>query len=187
MCGPERRGQRWASFIFDLYLVGCNFLLALPGHAFRHWVLRRLVQAEVGADAAIQRKVRIRSHGGITIGSNTNINSGVLLDGSGGLEIGSRVNVSPEVLLLTSEHDPASPEFAGRTRKVIVEDRAWIASRAIILPGATVCEGAVVAAGAVVRGTVGAWTIVAGNPARQIGERPAGSQEQLAVYRRWLH
>ena len=43
--------------------------------------------------------------------------------------------------------------------------------RAIILPGITIGEGAVVAAGAVVTKDVEPYAIVAGNPARKIGER----------------
>ncbi|CEK17004.1 acyltransferase family protein [Chthonomonas calidirosea] len=41
----------------------------------------------------------------------------------------------------------------------------------MILPGVTVGEGAVVAAGAVVTRDVAPYTIVAGVPARKIGDR----------------
>ena len=52
-----------------------------------------------------------------------------------------------------------------------VGNRAWIAYRAIILPGVTIGEGAVVGAGAVVNRDVPPFTIVAGSPARPVGER----------------
>ncbi len=139
------------------------------------------------SDVSLERGVRVTEKGGVSVGGGTNINTGVVLDGRGGLEIGSKVNISPEALILTAEHDPRSPDFAGLRSGVVIGDRAWIAARAMILPGSRVGEGAVVGAGAVVRGEVEPWSIVAGNPARKVGERPKEAQSSLAPYRRWLH
>ena len=172
---------------FDAWLVAFNFLLRLPGHRFRLLVLRRLGRVNVGGNCAVERGVTFAARGGVTIGSGTNINRGVHLDGRGGVEIGANVNVSPEAMVISAEHDIRSHDFAGRNRRTVVEDSVWLATRAIVLPGARVGEGAVVGAGAVVRGEVEAWTVVAGNPARRIGERPRGAQADMAVYRRWFH
>jgi acetyltransferase-like isoleucine patch superfamily enzyme len=180
-------GQRLKSLMFDLFLVASNVALSLPGHRFRVWWLRVVVRAQVGERVAVQRGVRIMARGGLTIEGDTNVNRGVLLDGGGGLYIGSFVNISPEVLLLTTEHDPHSPNFEGRARAVHIGDRAWLASRSIVLPGANIGEGAVVGAGAVVRGVVDPWSIVAGNPARIVGRRHEGAQASLDPYKRFLH
>ncbi len=51
---------------------------------------------------------------------------------------------------------------------VTIADRAWIGFGATILKGVTVGEGAVVAAQSVVTRDVAPWTVVAGNPAREI-------------------
>lgn len=194
MCASERspRASKVNSTLvggalYDAYLVGCNLLLRLPGHSFRSWVLRRLVRAEIGPDVSIQRGVRITSKGGLRVGAGSNINSGVLLDGRGGLVIGRQVNVSPGALLLTAEHDPASPTFEGRLRAVTIGDRAWIATGAIVLPGASLGDGTVVAAGSVARGTVERNAIIAGNPARVVSRRPEGAQGEIERYRRFLH
>jgi len=53
---------------------------------------------------------------------------------------------------------------------VKIEDKAWIGLNAIILKGVTIGEGAVVGAGSVVTKDVLPYTIVAGNPAKQIRE-----------------
>jgi maltose O-acetyltransferase len=123
----------------------------------------------------------------LRIGARTNINSGALLDGRGGLVIGEGVNISPGVSLLTSDHDPSSPSFAGRTRPVTIGARAWIATGAIVLPGTSLGDGVIVAAGTVARGTVEPNAIIAGNPAKVVSPRPEGAQVVMERYRRFLH
>jgi maltose O-acetyltransferase len=176
-----------ADGLYSAYLVLCNALLRLPGHRLRIGVLRGLVRADVGERCAVERGVRIMARGGLRIGAGTNINGRVLLDARGGLTIGARVNIAPEAALLSADHDPQSPTFAGRARPVVVGEGVWIAYRAILLPGTEVGNGAVVAAGAVARGHVPARTIVAGNPAVAIGERDPVAQATLERYRRFLH
>jgi maltose O-acetyltransferase len=61
----------------------------------------------------------------------------------------------------------------------------WIGYRAIVLPGVTIGNGAVVGAGAVVAKDVEPYKIVAGNPAKVIGERPKDLNYECN-YRPWL-
>ena len=56
---------------------------------------------------------------------------------------------------------------------VTIEDDAWIGFKATILKGVRIGRGAIVSAGAVVTKDVNPWTIVAGNPAKVIGELEA--------------
>ena len=172
---------------YDLYVRFVNALLRMPGHRFRRLVFVKLVRADAARDVSLERGVRVTEKGGVTVGENTNINTGVVLDGRGGLQIGSKVNISPEALILTAEHDPRSPDFDGVRSAVVIGDRVWIAARAMVLPGSRVGEGAVVGAGSVVRGEVEPWSIVAGNPARKVGDRPTDAQSSMLPYRRWLH
>jgi galactoside O-acetyltransferase len=51
-------------------------------------------------------------------------------------------------------------------------DKAWVGLNVIIMKGVEIGEGAVVAAGSVVTKSVPPWTVVAGNPAREIREIP---------------
>jgi len=55
----------------------------------------------------------------------------------------------------------------------------WIGYQAIILPGVEIGEGSVVAAGAVVTKSVEPFTIVAGVPARKVGDRNRALRYQL--------
>ncbi|MAS96522.1 MAG: acetyltransferase [Verrucomicrobiales bacterium] len=108
----------------------------------------------------------------VSLGNNCVVNFGCLFDGRKyNIDIGDNVSIGPEATILTLGHDPQSPMFEDRGGSVIIENRAWIAYRAIVLPGIRIGEGAIVAAGAVVTKDVMPFSIVAGNPATKIGER----------------
>lgn len=56
---------------------------------------------------------------------------------------------------------------------IVIEDDVWIGARAIVLKGVRIGRGAIVAAGAVVTREVPPFTLVAGNPAREIRTLPS--------------
>ena len=122
----------------------------------------------------------------VHLGKRNVINFGCLLDGRKfAVRTGDDVSVGPEAAILTLGHDPQSPNFADRGGEVVIGSRAWIGYRAILLPGISIGEGAVVGAGAIVTKNVEPFAIVAGNPARKIGER---TQDLLYVlnFQPWL-
>ena len=71
----------------------------------------------------------------------------------------------------THNHHREPADFRSIGGKVIIEDYAWICSRAIILPGVRIGKGAVIASGAVVTKDVAPYTVMGGIPAAKIGER----------------
>lgn len=109
---------------------------------------------------------------GITIGRNVHFGLGVILDQSHGhlITIGSDVVIAPGARILV--HDSARARINGRTwvSPVRIGDRAFVGAEALIMPGVTIGEDALVAAGSVVISDVEAGTIVAGVPARVIGD-----------------
>ncbi len=60
--------------------------------------------------------------------------------------------------------------------EVRIKRGAYIGVHSIILPGVTIGEGAIVGAGSVVTKDVPAFTVVAGNPAREIRRLIAKSE-----------
>jgi maltose O-acetyltransferase len=108
---------------------------------------------------------------GVSIGRRTVINRGCLLYTNGGLAIGDNVSIAAGVWLLTGTHDMDDPTFVDYYRPIVIEDHAWIGSRAMILPGVTIGRGAVVMAGAVVTQNVEPLAVVGGVPARKVRER----------------
>ena len=57
------------------------------------------------------------------------------------------------------------------TGEIIVEDDVWIGANTVILKNVFIGKGAIVAAGAVVTSNIEEYSIVAGVPARKIGQR----------------
>jgi glycosyltransferase involved in cell wall biosynthesis len=56
-------------------------------------------------------------------------------------------------------------------KPIVIGARAWVAAGAFVGPGVTVGEGVVVGARSCVNRDVAAWTVVAGNPARELKQR----------------
>jgi acetyltransferase-like isoleucine patch superfamily enzyme len=143
----------------------------LPSHGLRLLLYRRFLRISIGQRTSIHRNCRFYRPSGVSIGSHSIINRDVLLDGRMGLQIGDNVSVSEGAAIITLEHDPNSPTFETRGAAVRIGDRVFVGARAILLPGVAIGEGAVVAAGAVVTRDVEPFVIVAGVPARPIGQR----------------
>lgn len=144
--------------------------------AIPSWTLRKIYLrywlGGLGADTGVQMNCRFLNGRRVYFGKRNVINFGCLFDGRKfDIHTGDDVSVGPEAAILTLGHDPQSPTFVDRGGNVVIGHRVWIGFRAIILPGITIGEGAVVGAGAVVTKSVEPFTIVAGNPARKIGER----------------
>jgi maltose O-acetyltransferase len=145
-----------------------------------------LVIRKMGLGSGVQLHCRFLNPRKVELGERNIINFGCLFDGRKfAIRTGNDVSIGPEASILTLGHDPQSPDFADRGGEVVIRDRVWIGYRAIILPGITIGEGAVVGAGAVVTKDVEAFSIVAGNPARKIGERNPNLEYRLN-YSPWL-
>ncbi len=157
----------------------------VPSRTVRYAFLRFWLQ-RFGAGSGVQMRCRFLNARKIELGERNVVNFGCLLDGRRyRIVTGNDVSIGPEASILTLGHDPQSPEFADRGGDVIVGDRAWIGYRAIILPGVSIGTGAVVAAGAVVTRDVSPLKIVAGVPARIVGERTDGVDYTLSFHP-WL-
>ena len=111
---------------------------------------------EIGEGTFVGEFANIRTAGApITIGAHCLLGQNVTIVGS---NHGTRAGV-PIV----------DQPWAGTG--VEVGDDVWIASNTIVVAGARIGSGAVIAANSVVRGEVAENAIMAGSPARQVGER----------------
>lgn len=141
-----------------------------PLHRWRIAVLR-LFGAQVAWSARLHGSVRIWRPATLSIGAEALIGRGAWLYSMDRIDIGAGAVVSQRAHLCTGSHRLDDPEFRLITAPIRVAPRAWIAAEAFVGPGVSVGHGAVVAARAVTMRNVPPWQIVAGNPARQIGQR----------------
>ena len=133
--------------------------------------LVRLFGGRIARGVRINGRARIWSPNRLTIGANSWIAEDANLYCVAPIEIGANAVVSEGAFVCTAEHDVTSPKFELKTAAITIGDMAWVGAGAMILPGRHVGEGAVVAARSVVTHDVAPWTVVAGNPAREIRKR----------------
>jgi acetyltransferase-like isoleucine patch superfamily enzyme len=131
----------------------------------------RALGVQIGENVFIGVRFEVTQPANLTIGYNTKLPGKVWIDSAYPVVIGHDVAVNDDLTVLTAQHDVNSADFAGIGAPTSIGDYAWLPTKIIVLPGAHVGEGAVVGAGSVVTRPVEPYTIVAGNPARKIGDR----------------
>jgi len=80
--------------------------------------------------------------------------------------------VAQEAYLCTGTHDFKDPSLQLITKPITIGKNSFIGARAMILPGVSIGDQAIVGAMSVVSKDVPDHHVVAGNPAKNIGERP---------------
>lgn len=154
-----------------LYSLVNDLLPHIPFWSWRRFCLRRLGM-QIGQGTQIMKRNYMINANLIKVGDNSHINTQCILDGRGGLTIGSSVSISHRVNLMTGSHDHRSTNFQGIFHPIVIEDYVWIGIGATVLQGVTIGQGAVISAGAVVTHDVEPYAIMAGIPAKKVGERP---------------
>jgi putative colanic acid biosynthesis acetyltransferase WcaF len=90
----------------------------------------------------------------------------------GKIEVMEGATVAQEAYLCTGTHDFQDPCLQLITKPITIGKNSFIGARAMILPGVSIGDQAIVGAMSVVSKDVPDHQIVAGNPAKKIGERP---------------
>lgn len=182
---PYRAAKRYENVEIDTSAI------LLWKCTFRFDGVKKMNALQIGRDTIIGCQFIFESdHGSISIGERTFINAGTMLIARTEILIGSNVTIGWDCTIY--DHNSHSLDHQKRqddmirqledirigrnltysknwgsvkSRKIVIEDNAWIGFGCMILRGVIVGEGAVVGAGSVVRTNVEPWTVVAGNPA----------------------
>jgi putative colanic acid biosynthesis acetyltransferase WcaF len=151
-----------------------------PCWAWRRWLLRRF-GARIGRNVHIHPSVRIFIPWNLEAGDWSAIGFDALIYNLGVVRIGERVTVSQRAHLCAGTHDFRDPTMPLKKVPITIGNDAWICADAFVGPDVTVGEGAVVGARTVVVKDVSPWTIVAGNPAREIGRRTLADSDGVRL------
>ena len=119
--------------------------------------------------------------GGIAIGRHVHVAAHCFLAGAARIELDDFCGLSGRTSVYSSTDDFSGRHLTGPTvpdelrnvdsRPVRIGRHVIVGAGATILPGVTVEDGAAIGAMSLVRKDVAPFTIVAGNPAREIGPR----------------
>lgn len=115
--------------------------------------------------------------GYVEIGDDCDVNTNVQIGGaSGRIIMGNHVMIAANVVLRAANHGMARgipmKHQASIPGEIRIDDDVWIGSNAVVTADVVLARGTVVGAGAVVTHSTEPCSIVAGVPARKIGERP---------------
>lgn len=106
--------------------------------------------ARIAPGVLIRHDVRIHWPWKLTVGADTWIGVGAWILNLEPVVIGHDVVVSQQAMLCTGSHHADDPAFEFDNAPIVIEDGAWVATRATVLRGVTVGADAIVGAGALV-------------------------------------
>lgn len=142
----------------------------------------------IGNNCHLKGELQTLGHGGrIEIGDDCYVGSNTYIWSGKSIEIGNRVLIGHNCNIFDNDIHPLNPEQRHkqfmdiitvgqpetvdlRDENIIIEDDAWIGANASILKGVKIGKAAIIGTGSVVTHNVQAYSIVAGNSAKKIGE-----------------
>jgi putative colanic acid biosynthesis acetyltransferase WcaF len=172
----NRRARKWSNRALAARGLweASWFLFAWSPRQIWGWrnVLLRLFGARIGRRVRIHPSVRIATPWNLIIGNDTAVGDGVILYSLGVITLERDVTVSQFAHLCAGTHDHWRAALPLLKPPISIGKGAWVCADAFIGPDIRVGDYAIVGARAVVTRDVPPWTIVAGNPAREIAKRP---------------
>jgi putative colanic acid biosynthesis acetyltransferase WcaF len=142
-----------------------------PLHGWRRLLLR-VFGARIAAGAHPYPRARIWAPWNLSMAEHSCLANDVDCYCVAHVSLGVHATVSQYSYLCTASHDYRDPAMPLVIAPIVVERDAWVAADVFIGPGVKVGTGAVVGARSTVLADVPPWTVVAGSPARQRGQRP---------------
>ena len=149
--------------------------------------LLRLFGAEVREGAHPYPRCRIWAPWNLTMGEHSCLADDVDCYSVAPIKLGAHAIVSQYAFLCTASHDYEDPDFPLITTPIEICDYAWVGARAFVGPGVRIGEGGVVGATASVYRDVPVWTVVGGNPAKEIKKRIMAGPHTGPVYAEPVH
>ena len=165
-----RGKKRW--YIQIWWIVQKIFFELSPQfmYGWRRFLLR-LFGAKIGKGVIIRPTAKIQFPWKISIGDYSWIGDEVVLYSLGDIVIGKNVVISQKSYLCTGSHNYKSKNFDIYSKRIIIEDKVWIATDVFIAPGITIGEFSIIGARSSVFNDIPSGYICYGNPAKIIKKR----------------
>lgn len=165
------RKHQITRFLFNI--VWTLFARPLPRRTGNGWkiLILRLFGAKVSKKAVVYSSAKIYYPANLIMEDYACLASNVRCYNVDLIKIGAHSTISQYAYLCTASHNIYDKEHKLITAPIIIEEQSWVATDAFIGMGVTIGEGAVVGARAAVFKDVAPWTVVGGNPAREIKKR----------------
>ncbi|WP_299493863.1 acyltransferase [uncultured Shewanella sp.] len=150
--------------------IGQNCFVAPQAHLF----------AEPGRDIKMGDQCMIAAdsfiHGPITMGNEVAINHGCSLDGGrAGIVIGDKTRIANNVTIYAFNHGMSMQQSIYQQKVnslgITIGIDVWVGAQAGIVDGVTIGSHSVIAMGAIITKDVEPYAIMAGNPAKKVGDR----------------
>lgn len=162
-----------------------RFLVSLI-YSFAYYIHEHVVwraNIHAGRDVRIHATASIRNAQNVYVGKNSHINHlcCVWAGENSKIVLGDNLLMGPGVSIFSSNHSMIKGRpMTFQERKeasIVIGDDVWLGAHSIITAGTHIANGVIVAAGAVVtRNITQEGVIVAGIPAKIIGERPSAPE-----------
>lgn len=140
-------------------------------YGFRNGVLRSF-GATIGKDVRIYPSVDIFYPWNLEIGDEVTIGPGVQLYSLGRITIGDGSMISYGAHFCAGTHDYTQRNLPLLKPEIRLGRGVWVCAGAFVGPGVTVGDFSIIGAKAVVLKTFPEFSIIGGNPAKRIKERP---------------
>lgn len=118
------------------------------------------------------------------------ISARCFLDTGNGIRLGREVGLSPFVKLYTHQHWQNVLEgYRANFGPIVIQDGAYVTGDCLVTPGVRIGKGATVLANSTVAANVEPYTVVSGNPAKQVGtvERDLTPERKERIVKRLLN
>ena len=127
----------------------------------------------------------------LVLGDNVRIGYNCYFFCKGGIEIGDNTILSRNITIYSSNHDFLSGDMIPYNNKYIhkkvkIGKGVWIGMNVSIIPGVTIGDGAIIATNSTIIKDVEPYSIVGGNPAKEIKKRfPQETISKLLELKWW--
>lgn len=158
----------------------------IPSHHIRDFFYRNVFKVNMAKGSVIYYGAELRGQYNLTLMKGAIVGDRCTIDARRGfIRIGRNVQLGNNVNLWTGSHDMNDPYFRsmpGKRGPIIIEDYVWIGPGATVLHSVKIGKGSVIAAGSIITKDVEPFSVMAGVPAKKIGERNHDMKYDLSKF-----